>query len=206
MSSTAKTAIVLIDPYNDFLHPEGKANQLLAESMADTNTIFHLKNLVTVARAHKIPIYYGLHQQIKAGFLAGWNHATSTQVAQKEGKAFEEGTWGVEIFEGLEPDVEGNADVVVSKHWCSSSFQNTDLEYQLRQRDITHLVFAGLTANTCMESTARYAFELGFRVTMLKDATAGFSTVLKDAATDLIWPLFANEVLTVEEWKKSLEK
>lgn len=43
-------------------------------------------------------------------------------------------------------------------------------------------------------------------MTMLKDATAGFTTVAKDAATDLIWPLFANEVLTVEEWKESLAK
>ncbi|KAB8298336.1 hypothetical protein EYC80_002063 [Monilinia laxa] len=168
--STPKTAMILIDPYNDFLHPNGKAYPRLAESLADTDTIFHLQNLVTTARARKISIYYGLHQQ------------------------------------GLEPDVQGNGDVVVSKHWCSSSFQNTDLEYQLRQKDITHLVFGGLTANTCLESTARYAYELGYHVTMLKDATAGFTTMAKDAATDLIWPLFANEVLTVEEWKKSLEK
>ncbi|TGO24074.1 hypothetical protein BPAE_0113g00310 [Botrytis paeoniae] len=204
MSSTDKTAIVLIDPYNDFLHPKGKVNQLLAESLATTNTISHLQNLVTTARAQKIPIYYGLHQQVKAGFLAGWEHATSMQQSQRDSKTFEEGSWGVEIYEGLEPDVEGNGDVVVSKHWCSSSFSNTDLDYQLKQRDITHLIFAGLTANTCLESTARYAYELGYHVTMLKDATAGFTTVAKDAATDLIWPLFANKVLTVEEWKKSL--
>ena len=41
-----------------------------------------------------------------------------------------------------------------------SSFQNTDLDYQLRQRDITNLVLGGLTSNTCLESTARYAYEL----------------------------------------------
>ncbi|KAM0162326.1 hypothetical protein ACHAQE_003766 [Botrytis cinerea] len=204
MSSTNKTAIVLIDPYNDFLHPEGKVYPLMAESIADTNTITHLQNLVTTARAKKIPIYYGLHQQTKAGYLAGWKHATSTQQSQKENNVFAEGSWGVEIYKGLEPDVEGNGDVIVSKHWCSSSFSNTDLDYQLKQRDITHLIFAGLTANTCMESTARYAYELGYHVTMLTDATAGFTTVAKDAATSLIWPLFANEVLTVEEWKKTL--
>ncbi|TEY82777.1 hypothetical protein BOTCAL_0027g00150 [Botryotinia calthae] len=204
MSSTNKTAIVLIDPYNDFLHPKGKVYPLMAESLADTNTITHLQNLVTTARAQKIPIYYGLHQQTKAEYLAGWKHAALMQQRQKESNTFEEGSWGVEIYEGLEPDVEGNGDVVVSKHWCSSSFQNTDLDYQLKQRDITHLIFAGLTANTCMESTARYAYELGYHVTMLTDATAGFTTVAKDAATSLIWPLFANEVLTVEEWKKTL--
>jgi nicotinamidase-related amidase len=41
-----------------------------------------------------------------------------------------------------------------------SSFQNTDLDYQLRQRTIENLVLGGLTANTCLESTARYAYEL----------------------------------------------
>lgn len=48
----------------------------------------------------------------------GWNHPTEMQKAQKNSKTFEEGSWGVEIFEGLEPSLE-NGDVVVSKHWCS---------------------------------------------------------------------------------------
>lgn len=41
-----------------------------------------------------------------------------------------------------------------------SSFQDTDLDYQLRQRGIDRLVIGGLTANTCMEATSRYAHEL----------------------------------------------
>jgi nicotinamidase-related amidase len=41
-----------------------------------------------------------------------------------------------------------------------SSFQNTDLDYQLKQKNITNLVLGGMTANTCLESTARYAYEL----------------------------------------------
>jgi nicotinamidase-related amidase len=112
------TAIIIIDPYNDFLHPKGKLNPLLADSLKETDTITHLKELVTAARLHKIPIYYGLHQQCKAGFIAGWNHATPMQKSQKENVAFEEGSWGVNIYEGLEPSLE-NGDVVVSKHWSS---------------------------------------------------------------------------------------
>lgn len=41
-----------------------------------------------------------------------------------------------------------------------SSFQNTDLDFQLHQREITKVVIMGLTANACVESTARYAYEL----------------------------------------------
>lgn len=119
MSSTSSnTAIIIIDPYNDFLHPKGKLNGMLAESIKATDTITHLKELVTAARAHKIPIYYGLHQQQKPGFLAGWKHTSPLQKSQNENKAFKEGSWGVSIYEGLEPHLE-NGDVVVSKHWSS---------------------------------------------------------------------------------------
>jgi hypothetical protein len=37
------------------------------------------------------------------------------------------------------------------------------------------------------------------------DATAGFSTVAKDAAAQLIWPIIVEEVMTVEEWIASLK-
>ena len=39
--------------------------------------------------------------------------------AIKGGKAIEEGSWGAELYEGMEPDVLGNGDVVVSRHWNS---------------------------------------------------------------------------------------
>jgi nicotinamidase-related amidase len=118
MPVPSNTAVVIIDPYNDFLHAEGKLNGLLAASMKETETIVHLKEMVAAARTHKLPIYYGLHQQAKPGFLAGWKHATPLQESQNQSKAFEEGSWGAEIYKGLEPSQE-NGDVVVSKHWSS---------------------------------------------------------------------------------------
>jgi nicotinamidase-related amidase len=118
MSPLPSTAILIIDPYNDFLHPSGKLNSLLAESLKETNTIQNLQILVKAARERGIPIFYGLHQQHKPGFIADWKHATSMQKSQRDSMAFEEGSWGVEIYEGLKPDI-SRGDVVVSKHWCS---------------------------------------------------------------------------------------
>ncbi|KAM5344431.1 hypothetical protein ACJ41O_012967 [Fusarium nematophilum] len=148
--------------------------------------------MVTAARAHNIPIYYGLHQQWKEGAFDGWKHVSKNNVKQETLHYFEEGTFGAQILEGLEPDVR-NGDVVVSRHWNSDSFEHTDLDHQLRQREKTHLVLAGLTANTCLEATARKAFEL-------KDATAEWSKELTEVAVNLVWPLFAERVLTVDEW------
>ncbi|KAJ6557919.1 Isochorismatase-like protein [Mycena capillaripes] len=205
MPSTKDTAIVLIDPYNDFLHPDGKLTPRLADSLAKTNTIAHIKTLLTYARSQKIPVYYGLHQQFHAGQYDDWKHMTASQVSLRDNKVFEEGSWGAQFYEGLEPDF-SNGDVVVSKHWNSSSFANTDLHFQLQEREIKKVVFAGLVANTCVESTARYAYELQYHVTMLSDATAGFTQEAKVAATTLIWPLFANEVTTVGAWIEKQKK
>jgi nicotinamidase-related amidase len=159
MTPPPNTAILLIDPYNDFLHPRGKLTHRLSTSLATTSSIAHLTHLVTFAHAHRIPIFYGLHQQVKPGFLQSWTHPADSQTAIANSGAFTKGSWGAEIYEGLEPKVE-EGDVVVSKHWCSSSFENTDLRYQLMQRGVDRVVLAGMIANTCLEMTGRMAYEL----------------------------------------------
>ncbi|RAK80272.1 cysteine hydrolase family protein [Aspergillus fijiensis CBS 313.89] len=202
MAEKSKIALVLVDPYNDFLHPDGKLTPLLKD-LEEKETIKHIEEAVAAARLHRIPVYYGLHQHWTPSAFQEWRHMTPNNVKQERIKFFEAGTFGAEIYQGLEPDA-SNGDVVVSRHWNSDSFQNTDLDYQLRQREIVNLVLAGLTANTCLEATARHAFELGYNVTLLKDATAGWSKELTDAATELVWPLFA-QVKSVEGWVESLK-
>jgi nicotinamidase-related amidase len=112
------TAIVLIDPYNEFLHPKGKIHPMVAESLTTSGTIEHLKELVAAARKHKIPIFYCLHQQTDTHSFLNWQMMNKSLEVVKQATAFAKGTFGVEIYEGLEPDFE-NGDVVVSKHWNS---------------------------------------------------------------------------------------
>ncbi|KAI1355804.1 Isochorismatase-like protein [Xylaria sp. FL0043] len=201
----ANTAVLLVDPYNDFLHEQGKLYPRLAESIHDSDTIAHLLDVVKAARTAGLPIFYCMHQQTNAHTFGGWSYLNASQKSVAQTMAFEEGSFGAQFYAGLEPDLD-KGDVVVSKHWNSSSFANTDLDYQLRKRGISKVVFAGLVTNTCIESTARYAYELGYEITMLSDATAGFSTELKDVATGLVWPLFANKICTAAEWADSLKK
>jgi ureidoacrylate peracid hydrolase len=61
------------------------------------------------------------------------------------------------------------------QHWGSSAFANTDLDLQLKKHGIHQLSVMGLIAHTCVEATVRYAAELGYEVTMVKDATADYS-------------------------------
>ena len=69
----------------------------------------------------------------------------------------------------------------------------------MRQRGITHVIIVGLLANTCIEGTARYAMELGYHVTLVRDATAAFSHEMMHAAHALNGPTFAHAILTTDE-------
>jgi len=126
MANKNDTALLLIDPYNDFLHAEkGKLYPRLAESLRDSDTITHLFEAVQAARSAEtpIPIFYCLHQQTNAGPHAnitfkGWGYLSASQTGIRDKMVFEEGSFGAKIYEGLEPDYEGG-DVVVGKHWGS---------------------------------------------------------------------------------------
>lgn len=118
MSSTPKVALLLVDPYNDFLHPDGKITARLQDSLTHNNAVKHMQHAVSVARKHRVPIFYGLHQQWNPKTFQGWKHMTGSNQRQEEIHFFEEGSFGAEIYEGLEPDP-ANGDVVVSKHWNS---------------------------------------------------------------------------------------
>jgi nicotinamidase-related amidase len=88
---------------------------------------------------------------------------------------------------------------VIKEHWAQSGFANTDLNFRLKQQGIAKVIVVGLLANTCTESTGRFAMELGYHVTLIKDATAAFSLEMMHAAHDLNGPTFAHAILTTDE-------
>ena len=61
------------------------------------------------------------------------------------------------------------------------------------------MIVIGLLANTCIESTSRFAMELGYHVTLVKDATAVFTKEMMRAAHELNGPTFAHVILTTAE-------
>lgn len=53
-----------------------------------------------------------------------------------------------------------------------SSFEQTNLDAELKKRGITDLVLAGFMTHVCVNSTARAAFNHGYRATVVGNATA----------------------------------
>jgi nicotinamidase-related amidase len=66
----------------------------------------------------------------------------------------------------------------------------------LKQRRITKVIIVGLLTNTCIETTAKFAAELGYHVTLVKDPTAAFSKDRMHAAHDLNGPTYAHAIVT----------
>ena len=123
------------------------------------------------------------------------------QKASWQRKSFEYGTWGGQLRTEFEPKP---AEIVATEHWCSSGFANTDLDLQLKKHGIHKLIVIGLIAHTCIEATVRFAAELGYEVTMVKDATADYSDEEMHAALHVNIPNYASAIVTTNEVVEAL--
>lgn len=190
------TALLIIDPYNDFISPGGKLWDRI-KSVADANNcIAHMLQLLAAARQTSVRIFYAMHHRYRPGDYETWRYLAPIQKAAWSRKTFEYGTWGGEFRAEFAPQP---GDVVVGEHWCSSGFANTDLDLQLKRHGIQRLIVAGLIAHTCVESTVRFAAELGYDVTLVKDATADYSEEFMHAALVDNLPNYASAIVTTQE-------
>ena len=190
------TALLVIDPYNDFISEGGKVWDRL-KGVAETNQcVPHMMRVLDAARKTGIRVFYALHRRYRPGDYETWKYVAPIQKAAWSHKTFEHGTWGGEIRREFEPQP---GDIVALEHWCSSGFANTDLDLQLKKHGIQKLVVIGLIAHTCVEATVRYAAELGYEVTMVKDATADYSDDAMHAALEVNIPNYASAIVTADE-------
>ena len=61
-----------------------------------------------------------------------------------------------------------------------------------------------LIAHTCVVATVRHAAELGYEVTMVRDATASYSDEEMHAALDVNIPNYASAIVTTNEVVESI--
>ena len=190
------TALLVIDPYNDFISEGGKVWDRLKDVAEANNCVAHMLQVLNVARQAELRVFYAPHHRYRPGDYETWKYVAPIQRAAWSRKTFEYGTWGGEIRREFEPQP---GEIVAQEHWCSSGFANTDLDLQLKKHGIHQLIVMGLIAHTCVEATVRYAAELGYEATLVKDATADYSDVEMHAALDVNIPNYASAIVTTDE-------
>jgi len=89
--------------------------------------------------------------------------------------------------------VQGAEDLAFEKATASAFFPGScRLDETLRERQIDTVVIAGAVANVCVESTARDAATLGYRVVMVADAIAAVRDVDLNATLHTIYRSFGD--------------
>lgn len=190
-----RTGLLLVDPYNDLLSDGGKLWPRARPVAEAVNLITNLRTLVEAARGAGIAVFYVPHRRWREGDYDGWHHPGPWQTLTDREAAFGEGMWGGDWHPDLVPQP---GDVVIQQHWGHNGFANTDLDFQLKQRGIDKIILVGMVANTCIEATARCGAELGYHVTLVRDATAAFSAEAMRAAHEINGPTFAHAILTTD--------
>ncbi len=191
-----ETAVLLVDPYNDFLSEGGKLWPRAKPIAEKVKLHEHLRAIVAAAREKSIRIFFVPHHRYTPGDYERWKHPTPYQLASAKRQTFAKDSWGGTFHDDfqMQPD-----DILIAEHWGSSGFANTDLDLQLKQFGIEKIIVIGLLANTCIEATGRIGMELGYHVTLVRDATAAFTEEAMHAAHEIDGPTFAHAILNTEE-------
>ena len=206
--SISDTALVVIDPQNDFLSPDGATWGLVGDSVTENQTVEHLEQLFQAAKAEKYQTYVSPHYYFPTD--KSWQFGGTIETLMHEINMFDRtGLLTMDGFDGsgadwldrLEKYIEDGETIVTSPHKVMGPESN-DLSLQLRKRGIDKVVLAGMSANLCVEAHMRELVENGFDLTVVKDATAAANHPdLGDgyAAALVNFAFIASQVLTTDE-------
>ncbi|MBX3607228.1 MAG: cysteine hydrolase [Piscinibacter sp.] len=191
------TAVLFIDPLNDFISEGGALWPLLKAQAERVGLVPNLRRLLDHARRRALRVVFVPHRRYEEGDYQTWLFANFTHRKAAQYRSFARRGWGGDYPPDLRPQP---GEIECAEHWTHSGFANTDLDLLLRQHGIDHIVLCGLRTNACFEATARYGAELGYHVTLLTDATASFHQQEMEATLVHNAPYFAHALMTTDEF------
>src|SRR5258708_1257932 len=97
------TALLVVDPYNDFISEGGKIWDRIKPVAEANRCVPNMLQVLNVARGARLRIFYALHRRYRPGDYETWKYIAPIQRRGWSSKAFECGTWGGDIRSGFEP-------------------------------------------------------------------------------------------------------
>ena len=177
LSDITRTALMIVDLQNDFLHPEGAYGRAGQTSDAIAALPARLLPLAEAMRARGGWIVSTQFTLVpgKGGDPFISDHLKKLRPFLAKGD-FAPGSWGQSLVDALQP-----ADLVVEKV-AYSAFYMSRLEFVLKRAGIDTLIVAGIVTNGGVASTLRDAHVRDFNTIVLSDGCAAFRTEVHDAA------------------------
>ncbi len=173
-----RTALVITDPQNDFLSPDGVMWDLVGQNVTENGTVQNIGELFKAAKGTGMPVFISPHYYYPHDH--SWKFEGALEKVMHSINMFDrKDPLSLEGFEGSGPDwlerykpyIQDGETVVCSPHKVYGP-QNNDLVLQLRKRLIDKVILAGMSANLCVEAHLRHLLEVGFEVAVVLDATA----------------------------------
>jgi ureidoacrylate peracid hydrolase len=176
-----RCAVLVVDMQNDFGARGGMFDRAGIDITPIERVVEPTARVLAAARSAGLPVVY-LKMQHSAdlsdtggpGSPHSIKHArlgVGNEVPAPDGRASRilvKDTWNTDILPRLAPQA---GDMIVPKHRYSGFFQ-TDLDKELRERNIKHLVVTGCTTSVCVESTVRDGMFRDYHCVVLADCTA----------------------------------
>ncbi|KAK7202727.1 Isochorismatase-like protein [Myxozyma melibiosi] len=191
----ARTALIIIDMQRDFVLPSGygaiqcpsaevfaQVSGLIGPCLDALRASRKLGMTVVHTREGHVPDLSDC-PPTKTDRQRGANTRHFLTIGEEGpmGRLLVRGAYGHDIVDELKP----RKDEVVLDKPGKGSFFNTDLHEILVARGITHILFAGVTAECCVASTFREANDHGFECCVLTDCTGGFNSAIVSATMDM---------------------
>ena len=183
----ARTALVLIGYQNDYFASDG----ILHGVFEDPDWVRQVKDntLELLAALKGTPVSVFSTPICFTPDYSELDDPVGILKTIKEVGAFQAGQNGSETI----PEFAAYADTIqeVPGKRGLNAFSNTELAERFRERGIEDVVIAGAVTTVCVDSTARAATEMGYRVTILGDCTLARERFEQDFYCEKIFPIYA---------------
>jgi ureidoacrylate peracid hydrolase len=165
-------ALMVIDVQNGFVSKGGSYDQLGMNVSRYQHVISQISELIRLCRSVNIPIFYTLAVREKSGIDILTNTHRILPKSREERIRTKPicviGTWDADIVDEIKPSIMDH--VVIKRR--DSAFQDTEIGVWLKSIGIDTLVFCGIDTSICVEASLRDAFNNGYDVILISDATA----------------------------------
>jgi ureidoacrylate peracid hydrolase len=196
-----KSALIIVDMQNDFVHPEGSFAHVARETPEAgidmpflMGTIPYVKRLADAFRTAGRPVVYIAHV-VKPDYSDAQFPYWRLGHHPGDHRTFiVEGTWGAQIIDDLTPLA--GEHLVIKKGF--GGFSNTPLDTILRTMGVTTCVVSGVTTCVCVSTTVRGGVEHNYHMILVKDAVAEVNRETHEAELKTMARIFA-DVKTTDE-------